>query len=265
MSSILTFTTNGLWELRVRMRPRVSAQGERVAAYVDDQKKFAPDRRKPCRGTPLHRESSRCPPKGVSTIGNTNGQNDKLFVPDCVYTTHWCCQPSSGAEMRSDPAVFELDGRMTMSISQPSAIRRRRRRASEYSPKSPRSRRDRSGRDRPSARAASAWVVRRCRMMSSIRLTSSAFSRCVSASGRSRSANTLPLPRSTEHSEAFIVHVPVMPVPVAPPDKPSRPGPGWSEGLDTANARMRTIARRRIRAIDVGGTAAPVARPNPTM
>ena len=37
----------------------------------------------------------------------------------------------------------------------------------------------------------------RLRMMASIRLTSFAFSRCSSASGRPRSANTLPLPLST--------------------------------------------------------------------
>ena len=117
----------------------------------------------------------------------------------------WCHLLTSDGAMRSVSRVSEPDGRIAMSISQPRAIRKRRRRSSEYSWKLPRSRRDRSDRDKPSAHAASAWVVRCWPMMSSTQLTSSAFSGWESASGRSGSANTLPLPRSTETLGVFNV------------------------------------------------------------
>ena len=68
-------------------------------------------------------------------------------------------------------------------VIRPSAVRRRNRRSSEYWRKSPKEPRD-LGRDRPSSRAASVWVMLRTRC------TSSALSRCA-ASGRSRSARCL--------------------------------------------------------------------------
>ena len=88
-----------------------------------------------------------------------------------------------------------------------SAVSSRNRRSSEYSRKSPRSSRDTSGWDRPSSRAASVWVMPRSRTMSSMRLTNSALTRWASASGKPRSAKTLPLPRSTALSLDFMASV----------------------------------------------------------
>ena len=67
--------------------------------------------------------------------------------------------------------------RMTRSMSRPSVVRRRRRRSSEYSRKSPRRSRDTSGWDRPRRRAHSICVMRHWRTMTSMRLTSSVFTR----------------------------------------------------------------------------------------
>ena len=67
-------------------------------------------------------------------------------------------------------------------------------------------------RDAPTQpRGLAAWVMPRSRTTSSMRLTSSAFAKWTSASGRSRSAKTLPLPRSTVVSVVSMASVSTMP------------------------------------------------------
>ena len=87
--------------------------------------------------------------------------------------------------------------RMTISTSRPIAMSKRRSRSTEYSRKLPRRSLETSGWDNPISFAASTWVIRRRRTIWSILLTRSALSRCSSAFGRPRSANTLPQPCST--------------------------------------------------------------------